>query len=124
MRKGVSGKKRDKFQPIPCIGPLGHEAWISNAEIGEHLKVMLKGCKRIGINTPEVSYAAVQELQTALPRVKLVDVSKAVLRARLVKDDDEIRQIKKACVVASRVAKEIPGFLEEGMLFKLYICMH
>lgn len=85
------------------------------AEIGEHLKAMLKGCKRIGINTPEVSYAAVQELQTALPKVKLVDVSKAVLRARLVKDDDEIRQIKKACNVASRVAREIPDFLAEGM---------
>jgi len=85
------------------------------AEMGEHLAKMFKGCKRIGVNSPEVSYAAVKDLEKAMPKAKLVDVSKAVMRARLVKDEVEIKAIRKACNVASRVAKEIPSFLEEGI---------
>jgi Xaa-Pro dipeptidase len=85
------------------------------AEITDTLKEMLKGCKRIGVNSPEVSYSAIMDLQKAMPRSKLVDVSKAVMRARLVKDEDEIKQIRKACRLASKVAREIPSFLEEGV---------
>ena len=85
------------------------------AEVGEHLKEAFKGCKRIGVNSPEVSYAAVRDLQKAMPKAKLVDVSKAVLAARLVKDEEEIKATRKACRVVARIAKEIPDFLEEGI---------
>ena len=85
------------------------------AEVSEHLKEKFKGCKRIGVNSPEVSYAAIKDLEKAMPKAKLVDVSKAVMAARLVKDEEEIKAIRKACRVVARVAKEIPDFLEEGI---------
>jgi Xaa-Pro dipeptidase len=85
------------------------------AEIGEHLQTLLKGCERIGINSPEVSYAAVMDLQKAMPKTKLVDVSKAVMQARLMKDDIEVEQIRKACKIVSRVARKIPELLHKGM---------
>ena len=85
------------------------------AEITDHLKKIFKDCKRIGINSPEVSYMGVMDLKKAMPKAKLVDVSKGVMRARLMKDEDEIKQIKKACRVVSRIAREIPDFLQEGM---------
>ena len=85
------------------------------ADVTDHLKRLLGPVKRVGINAPEVSYFAIKELQKAYPRVKLVDVSKAVQRARLVKDAEELSRIKKACAVVSRIAKEIPDLLQEGM---------
>ncbi len=84
------------------------------AEITETIGKLLKGCERIGVNSPEVSYAAVKELEKAMPEANLVDASKAVMRARLVKDADEIKQIRKACSVVSRIAREIPDLLAEG----------
>ncbi len=84
-------------------------------DITEHLGGFMKGCKRIGVNAPEVSYKAVLDLEKALPKAKLVDVSKAVQRARLVKDEEELRRTRKACRIVARVAKEIPDFLVEGM---------
>jgi Xaa-Pro dipeptidase len=85
------------------------------ADIGEHLSRLLKGCKRIGVNSPEVSYSAINDLEKAMPKAKLVDVSKAVMRARMIKDEDEIKAIRKACRDVSRVAKDIPDFLAEGI---------
>jgi Xaa-Pro dipeptidase len=85
------------------------------ADITGTLQRLMAGVTRVGVNAPEVSYQAVLELQKALPGVRLVDVSRAVQRARLVKDEEEISRIRKACNVASRVAKEIPELLHEGV---------
>ncbi len=85
------------------------------ADITDHLRNLMKGASRVGVNAPEVSYLAIMELQRAFPEVKLVDVSKAIQHARLVKDEEELGRIKKACNVVARIAKEIPDLLHEGV---------
>ena len=105
--------------PLELTSAQGYDLKLSvverRADITEHLRALMKGVKKVGVNAPEVSYYGIMELQKALPKVRLVDVSKAVQRARLVKDEVELKCIKKACAVASRVAKEIPDLLAEGV---------
>jgi Xaa-Pro dipeptidase len=85
------------------------------ADVTDHLRRLMGPVKRVGVNAPEVSYLAIQELQKAYPKAKLVDVSKAIQRARLVKDAEELARIRKACAVVSRIAKEIPDLMHEGI---------
>jgi Xaa-Pro dipeptidase len=75
----------------------------------------LKGCKRIAINAAELKLASFRRLEKALPKVEWVDISKKLNELRLVKDEDEIELMRKACQLTSRVAEEIPVMAREGM---------
>lgn len=48
-------------------------------------------------------------------KADFVDVWKAIEKARIVKDADEIERLREACRIASRVGDEIPSFLKPGM---------
>jgi Xaa-Pro dipeptidase len=84
-------------------------------DVTGHLRRLLKGCDRIGINAPGVSYGAVLELEGSLPQSELVDVSGAIGSTMLVKDDEELGRIRRACRIASRVARELPDLVSEGV---------
>lgn len=75
----------------------------------------LKGVRTIGINGNEAVHADVEAVRKLAPDAKLVDVGKAVQKARLVKDRIELERMRKAADVASAVAAEIPALLEAGM---------
>jgi Xaa-Pro dipeptidase len=66
-----------------------------------HLKKLLKGHRRIGLNHAEITHRSAEELRKFAPRAKLVDVSQAVMKTRLVKDDGEIALLRKAARIAS-----------------------
>lgn len=78
-------------------------------------KSSMRGCKKIGVNSPELTYRNLLLLRKLVPKAEIVDVFEAVARARVVKDRKEITAIRKACKISSEVAGEIIPFIKEGM---------
>jgi Xaa-Pro dipeptidase len=79
------------------------------------LQKLVGRAKLIGINGSELTYAGYRRLKKALPKARFVDVSGAVLEARLVKDEREVAAIREAARIGSRVAEKIPGWLKPGV---------
>ena len=78
-------------------------------------KSSLRGCKRIGVNSPELTYRNYMLLKKLVPKAELIDVSEAVMKARVVKDRKEIATIRRACEISSEVAKEIIPYIDVGV---------
>ena len=85
------------------------------AEAEAHFARLLSGGKRIGINAEELTHAGYQRIKRCAPDAMLVDISQQVKEARAVKDPAEIACLRKACVIASEVAREIPSKIKLGM---------
>jgi len=79
------------------------------------LKDSLSHVKNIGLNFNGVIYKDFLNLKEMFPNVNFIDVSDGFSRARLVKDEIEIINIRKACEIADMVMGEIPNFLYEGI---------
>ncbi len=71
--------------------------------------------RRIGINGHGLTYLNLMSIKMAAPKAEIVDVSSAIAASRLVKDQDEIERLRKACHIASRVGEELPSIVKEGM---------
>lgn len=63
---------------------------------------------KVGFNAPELTYEDYRRLRKILPKRKFEDVSGAIQRARMIKDEDEVEAISAACRISSRVAEAIP----------------
>lgn len=87
----------------------------SKDDRAKKLKGFLRGAKKIGVNATELTHRAFTDIQKIAPRAELVDISNAVLMARLVKDSSELRYMSKACQIASEVAEEIVSFIDIGV---------
>jgi len=83
-------------------------------DLDEITKNVLKTSKKIGINSEELLYKNYLEIKKILPKTKLIDISKELMKARMKKDDKEIREIKKACRIASDIADELPDIIYEN----------
>src|SRR5437773_143910 len=84
-------------------------------ESSKLIKKRLAGHRKIGINASELTYAAFQRLRKLAPRAaRFVDVSGAVMKARLVKDAQEVDLIQRACDIASRAFEETLSFIQTG----------
>jgi len=79
------------------------------------LKRKLKGCSRIGINSNEVTHANYKFIKKCAGGARLVDVSKAIGKARMIKDPEEVALLSRACRIVSKAAEVIPEVVEEGM---------
>jgi len=88
----------------------------SMREEAELLKKKLKGLGRIGINSDELTHANYKLVRRCSKGARLVTVSKAIHKARMLKDADEIARIKRACEIASETADKIPDFVHAGIL--------
>ncbi len=75
----------------------------------------LKGFRKVGINFKEITHANFVFVKKCARDAKLVDVSEAIGRARMMKDEDEISRIKKACDITSRAAVAIPDIVRPGI---------
>jgi Xaa-Pro aminopeptidase len=79
------------------------------------LKRLVGRARTVGIHANELTYAGYRRLKKALPKAKFVDVSSAVLEARMIKDEAEVAAIEEAARIGSRVAEKIPSWLEAGV---------
>jgi len=78
------------------------------------VKRRLKEFDRIGVNSEEVTHANFKYIGKCASGARLVDVSKRIDEARMIKDEDEIDRIKKACDIASKTADAIPDIIRIG----------
>lgn len=81
----------------------------------ELMEKMLKGSERIGINSDELTHTNYSRIRGWAGGAKLVNVSEDIQNARMVKEEDEILKIKKACNIASIAADVIPDIVDRGM---------
>jgi Xaa-Pro dipeptidase len=84
-------------------------------EFNIHLKNSVEGCNKIGLNFKGLSYADYQILSNILSGCSFVDVSTALTKTRMIKDELEINLIKKAADISDKVMEKIPKFLKEDM---------
>jgi Xaa-Pro dipeptidase len=90
----------------------------SRDDMTDLLRSALRGRKVVGVNMAGISHSTMKWTRRSLKGVKLKDVSGDLGKARMIKGEEEIARIKKACSIASKVAKEIPGMLSIGMTEK------
>lgn len=79
------------------------------------LKERLRGVRRLGINGAGLSVSNLEEIKRASPGIDAIDISVAIEKTRIVKDDSEVELIRDACKIVSEVADDIPDFLEVEM---------
>jgi Xaa-Pro dipeptidase len=90
--------------------------YMTRKEAAAMLSKKLRGMKRIGINSAELTHANYVSIRKCAKGARLVDVSQSIAAARMKKDADELGRIKRACEIASRTADLIPEFVKAGML--------
>ena len=78
------------------------------------MRRLVKGLRRIGINASEITQKAYAELTKLAPRARFSDVSDAVMKTRLVKDETEIDLIRTACSIASKSFEQTLPFIRAG----------
>lgn len=76
---------------------------------------LLSKRSKIGINAEELTHAGFQKLKRLAPQACFLDISQDIQKARAVKDAEELEHLRKACSIASEVAREIPSKIIEGM---------
>jgi Xaa-Pro dipeptidase len=81
----------------------------------DFVKKRFKDFDRIGVNSEELTYANFKFLRKCAGKARVVDVSDAVGRARMIKSGDEMARIRKACDITSRTARAIPDLVSERM---------
>jgi len=79
------------------------------------LSSILHGCKRVGVNYQGISHQDYLGLAKLLGARKLVDVSEALSKSRLVKDPDELDALSKAARIISNVVDRVPRLVRAGM---------
>lgn len=80
------------------------------------MRKLLKGHRRIGINSAELTHQAFDRLRKYAPRnARFVDVSEAITQSRLVKDAKEVDLIQRACDIASKSFRETLSFIRPGV---------
>jgi len=85
-------------------------------ESTEHMRDLLRGHRRIGVNASELTHAAFERLRKLAPKsARFADVSDSVVKARLVKDAKELEFIQRACDIASQSFQDLLPFIHPGV---------
>lgn len=76
---------------------------------------ILKGTRKVGYNSHGIDHADYLTLQKQLRGKKLIDVSRAIEKTRLIKDPDEISAIANAASIISKVINDVPNLVRDEM---------
>lgn len=90
--------------------------FIDDKHMDELMMKRLKGCERVGINASNLTVANLRTIKRAAKGARIVDVSKGLDKARMIKQPDEVALIKKSCAIASKAGEDIPSFTKAGQL--------
>jgi len=85
------------------------------ADRDRFLHEALKGSENVGFNTHSATYSMVEYVKKTVEGIAVCDASKAIADTVSVKDSKEIEFTREACRISSKVAKEIPDMLSEGI---------
>ena len=85
-------------------------------ELAKNLTTVLgkSGPRTVAVNANELTYASFLGLKKLFPKAKFLDGSRAFVRARLVKDDEEVQRIAEASRIASKAFDILPDVLRVG----------
>jgi len=81
----------------------------------KYLKKCMSSVKNVGLNYNGISLKNFLNLNKIFPDIIFNDISKSLMKTRLVKDEIEIDLIKKACNISDKVTKEIPNLLNDNI---------
>jgi len=84
-------------------------------EYNEIMKTSIAPFKNIGLNYLGISLLDFFKFQELFPKSNFYDISNELQKVRLVKDRYELKNIKKACVIADQIVEKIPELLNEGV---------
>ena len=85
-------------------------------ESTRRMKAAMKGHRKVGINSSELTHTGFERLKKqASKSTRFVDISEAVMKTRLVKDEQEIERIQRACDIASRSFEQTLPFIRSGV---------
>ncbi len=84
-------------------------------ERDQFIRDALKGCKKVGFNVNNVTYAAAEYVRKTVEGIEIVNATEVIGDTVSVKDEKEIAATKEACRISSIVAGEIPDMLSEGV---------
>ena len=114
------GKVQDAVKPLEETSARRSKAEVmvfqgSRGRSCSMMKDSFGHARRIGINGHGLTYSNLMDIKRAAPKAEIVDVSYAIAASRLVKDQDEVERLRKACQIASQVGDELPSIVKEGM---------
>lgn len=90
----------------------------SKSEYTDKLKNLINKKQIIGLNTASLLYDDYKELQDNFPHTTFISISNAIKTARMIKDEEELSRIQKACQIADEVMEEIPSFFSSPLTEK------
>jgi len=85
------------------------------SEYNKILKKSVSSYKNIGLNFRGISIRDFLKIKNLLSNCDFLDVSDAIEKTRLIKDEIEIKYIRKACKIADIVAEKIPQVITDDM---------
>lgn len=79
------------------------------------IKTKFSSMKKIGLNYFGLCYRDFSKFQKYFPKSKFIDVSENLRDTRIIKDEIELKHLRKACSIADTAMGKIPDILHEGM---------
>jgi len=79
------------------------------------IRDVLGGAKKVGLRFGPVGHAHFLNIKKDLRGRKLVDISTHVDEAQRSRDEAELKDQRKACLISARAAKAVPMMCEQGM---------
>jgi len=80
----------------------------------EWMEEKLSKLDKIGVNASELTYSGYMKIKDSTD-AEIIDITDAVVCARNIKDEEEIKRLSDAGEIASRVADEVVEFIEPGV---------
>ncbi|MDO5555559.1 MAG: Xaa-Pro peptidase family protein [Clostridia bacterium] len=75
-------------------------------------------CENIGFEENHVTYEQYKRLKQKYRINNMVETEKIIEKQRMIKDEEEIQKIKKACQITDDCFKHLLGYIKEGMTEK------
>ena len=87
----------------------------TGAERDSILKNLLNDAERVGLNYTSLSMSDFEKIKKILGGHIYVNVSDTIMNMRMIKDAEELKNMRNAAKIASEVADIMPDFMKEGM---------
>jgi Xaa-Pro dipeptidase len=79
------------------------------------VREVLGGARKVGLRFGPVGHGLFLHIKKTLRGRKLVDISTHVQQVQVKRDEAELKDQRKACLISARAAKAVPLMCEEGM---------
>ncbi|KYK29424.1 hypothetical protein AYK20_05610 [Thermoplasmatales archaeon SG8-52-1] len=91
------------------------KAYKNQTQYYKILKESISSSKNVGLNFRNITYRDFYNINKKFSDLKFFDVSVSFEKSRLIKDEIEIKLIKKACNIVDKVVEKIPELLYDNI---------